>query len=414
VEFAVIGLNHQTASADVREKAAFSDMKKLEIINELLDKGIEEVVILSTCNRSEMYIAGNEKNLDRYIEVVKSYYMKILHTEEEKHLYIKQGEEAIYHLYYVASGLDSIVIGEDQILGQVKDAHSLAMSVGSSKKILNKIFREAVSTAKNIKATLKISEQAMSISYIGVKFLKEKIENIRDKSVLIVGIGKMGRLSLKYMIEEVSGKIYVAYRNRQKILDILEEYPQVIAVDYKDRYKALQQVDILITATASPHVVFKLEDMQQLNKELYIMDMAIPRDVEASVGNVDNIHLYNVDNLKSISSLNEKRREQLSEEAKEIIKSDIEVLKVWFSTLNVDPIIKSLKEKCEVIQQDTLDYLNRKLDLDNRDKKIIEKMLNSSLKRLIREPILRLKEMEDYEKRKQYAKVLEELFECIP
>lgn len=411
MQFAVVGLNHDTASAEVREKTAFSDMKKLEVINYLLDSGIEEVLVLSTCNRSEIYIAGGDRYLDKYIEIVKEYYRKILQIDEDKYLYIKVGEEAVYHLYYVAAGLDSIVIGEDQILGQIKDAHTLSMSVGSSKKLLNKIFREAVCTAKRCKTNLKISEQPLSVSYIGVKFLKEKMGELKGKYVLLTGLGKMGRLALKYMFHEEVGKIYVVYRNRQKILDILQEYPNIIAVDYKDRYKILKEVDILITATSSPHLVFKTSEMEHISRELYIMDMAIPRDVESSIGELDKVNLYNVDSLKAIAGLNEKRRIELSEEAKEIIKSHVEELKDWFTRLSVDPVIKSLKEKCEVIQQDTLEYLDRKLELDNRDKKIIEKMLNSSLKRLIREPILRLKEIENHEKRAQYAEVLEDLFE---
>lgn len=408
MEFAVIGLNHHTAPAQIREKAAFTDMEKLNIISYLLDKGIDEVVVLSTCNRSEIYIAGNSDK----IYIVKNYYNKILDIEDsDKFIYIKMSEEAIYHLYYVAAGLDSIVIGEDQILGQVKEAHLLAMSLGSSKKLLNKIFREAVSTAKNIKSELKISERPLSVSYIGVKFLKEKLNSLEGKKVFIVGLGKMGRLALTYVLEEKVDKVYVAYRNRQKILDLLEEYPEIEAVNYKDRYKILKNVDILITATSSPHLIIRANEMEELNKELYIIDMAIPRDVDIEVGKIEKVHLFNIDDLKAISESNEKMREELSEKAKEMIKSDVEDLKVWFNHLSVEPVIKSLKEKCDIIQQDTLDYLFRKLDLDNRDKKIIEKMLNSALKRLIREPILRRKNIEDNTKRKQYSKVLEELFQ---
>lgn len=412
MEFSVIGLNHETASANIREKAAFTDMQKLEAINYFLDNGIDEIVILSTCNRSEIYISSSSEQAKNNMAFIKAYYASLLQIDNsEEYLYIKTGEEALQHLYSVAAGLDSIVVGEDQILGQVKDAHTLAMSVGGSKKVLNKIFREAVSTAKKIKANLKISEHALSISYIGVKFLKEKIGSLREKNILFIGVGKMGRLALKHMYEEETGKLYVAYRNRQKILDILEEYPQVIAVDYKDRYQIIKDIDVLITATSSPHLIIKANELPMLNKELYILDMAIPRDVDAAVANEHKIHLHNIDDLKSISTLNEKRREELSEEAKAIIKSDVEELKAWISTLNVDPVIKSLKEKCELIQEDTLEYLFRKLELDNRDKKIIEKMLSSALKRVVREPILRLKEIDDTEKRKQYAKVLEELFE---
>lgn len=408
MEFACVGLNHYTAAAEIREKAAFSDMKKVEVINYFLDMGIDEVIVLSTCNRSEVYIAGASGNIDN----VKQYFGEVIGLKDyEKYLYVKTNEEALYHIFSVAAGLDSIVVGEDQILGQVKDAHSLAMSIGGSKKFLNKIFREAVSTAKKIKASLKISEHSLSISYISVKFLKEKLGSLEGKSVLIVGLGNMGRLALTYMLEEKVKDIYVTYRNSPKLFHLLEQYPMVKTVNYKCRYKMLSQVDILICATSAPHLVIRASEMKKPEKEIFIMDMAIPRDVEDKVSRFDKVHLYNVDDLKSIAGFNEKTRERLSEEAKAIIASDLEVLKTWFNSSSVDPVIKSLKEKCSIIEADTLDYLYRKLDLNNRDKKIVEKMLSSALKRLIREPILRLKEIDEDSKRNEYARVLNELFQ---
>jgi glutamyl-tRNA reductase len=407
MKFACIGLNHYTAAAEIREKAAFSDMKKVEVINYFLDMGIDEVIVLSTCNRSEVYIAGASEGLN----IVKQYYAEVLAIRDyEKYLYVKTNEEALYHIFSVASGLDSLVIGEDQILGQVKEAHLLAMSIGSSKKFLNKIFREAVSTAKKIKAALKISQHSLSISYISVKFLKEKLGSLEGKSILMVGLGNMGRLALTYMLEEKVKDIYVTYRNSPKLFDLLKQYPMVKAVNYKCRYKILSQVDILISATSAPHLVIRADEMEKPVKEIFIMDMAIPRDVEDKVSRFDKVHLYNVDDLKSIAALNEKVREKLSEEAKGIITSDLEALQFWLNSSSVDPVIKSLKEKCSIIEADTLDYLYRKLDLNMRDKKIVEKMLSSALKRLIREPILRLKEMEDSGRRNEYARVLNELF----
>lgn len=408
MEFACIGLNHYTAAAEIREKAAFSDMKKVEIINYFLDMGIDEVIVLSTCNRSEVYITGTSEG----VNIVKRYFGEALGLKDfGKYLYVKTNEEALYHIFNVAAGLNSIVVGEDQILGQVKDAHSLAMSIGSSKKFLNKIFREAVATAKKIKAALKISENSLSISYISVKFLKEKLGNLEGKSVLIVGLGNMGRLALTYMLEEKVKDIYVTYRNSPKLFDLLKQYPMVKTVNYKCRYKILSQVDILICATSAPHLVIRAREMKEPEKEIFIMDMAIPRDVEDKVSSFDKVHLYNVDDLKSIAALNEKVREKLSEEAKGIITSDLEALKDWLNSSSVDPVIKSLKEKCCIIEADTLDYLYRKLDLNMRDKKIVEKMLSSALKRLIREPILRLKEMDEDSKRSEYARVLNELFQ---
>jgi glutamyl-tRNA reductase len=207
------------------------------------------------------------------------------------------------------------------------------------------------------------------------------------------------------------GKIYMANRNHQKVVDISKEFPQVIPVDYKDRYEVLKDTDVLITATSSPHTLIKSENLGERERELFIMDLAIPRDVDLNVGDISNVHLYNVDDLKTISAFNERTREELAEAAKDIIKSDVEDFINWLSTSKVDPVIKSLKEKCEIIEADTLAYISRRIELDKRDAKIIEKMLESALKRLLREPILKLKAIEDNSKRELYIDVLEDLFD---
>jgi glutamyl-tRNA reductase len=412
MEIAVIGLNHITAPAEIREKAAFTDVKKIEALNLLLDKGIEEIVLLSTCNRSEVYIACAKERLERNIEIVKQLYNSFLKVENiDRYVYEKQGKDSAYHLYRVASGLDSIVIGEDQILGQVKAAHAFSMNLGTTKKTLNRLFREAVSTSKKIKTELKISENKLSVSSIGVRFIKEKLGSYEGKNIFIIGLGEMGRLALNYILEEPVGKIYMANRNHQKVVDISKEFPQVIPVDYKDRYEVLKDTDVLITATSSPHTLIKSENLGERESELFIMDLAIPRDVDLNVGDISNVHLYNVDNLKTISAFNERTREELAEAAKGIIKSDIEDFINWLSSSKVDPVIKSLKEKCEIIEADTLAYISRRIELDKRDAKIIEKMLESALKRLLREPILKLKAIEDNSKRELYIDVLEDLFD---
>lgn len=411
MEIAVVGLNHKTAPAEVREKVAYTDTKKIEVINSLLDGGLEEIVLLSTCNRSEFYIAVNENKISEAINSIELCFMTYLAEEDcHKYIYVKRGQEAMQHLYKVAAGLDSIVLGEDQILGQVKDAHEFALKIGSSKKVLNKFFREAVYTAKKIKTELKISEQPLSISSIAVKFIKEKLGSYKDTSVFIIGLGKMGRLALNYILNEKPQKVFMANRNHEKVVDISKEYPEVVPIEYKNRYEILGEVDVLITATSSPHTIIRAENVRVRDKNLYIMDLAIPRDVDEKAGEIKGVHLFNVDNLKSISKYNEGLRVELSEKAMQIIKEDINEFKEWLASVHIDPVIKSLKEKCSIIEKDTLEYIYSKVELDRRDKKIVEKMLGSALKRLIREPILKLKDIEEHSKRELYAKVLEELF----
>ena len=178
MDIAVIGINHNLSPIGIREKVSFTDTKKIEATNILLDKDLREVVILSTCNRSEIYISCEE--IEVGIDIVKNFYEEFFQLNEVSlYLFSKKDNEAIEHLFNVTSGLDSLVIGEDQILGQVKGAHELAMKIGSSKKLFNKLFREAITTAKEVKTVTKISQQPLSISYIGIKLLKEKIKNLQ-------------------------------------------------------------------------------------------------------------------------------------------------------------------------------------------------------------------------------------------
>ena len=197
----VVGVNHNLAPINVREAVSFTDTKKIEAINILLDKEIEEVVIISTCNRSEIYI--NAENIDIKINELSDFYEQYFGVKDiNKYLFKKTNLEAIQHLFEVTAGLDSLVLGEDQILGQVRDAHEFCMKLGATKKVFNKLFRDAITTSKEIKTITKISQQPLSISYIGVKLLKEKIGSLEGKNALIVGLGKMNLLTLNHLEEE--------------------------------------------------------------------------------------------------------------------------------------------------------------------------------------------------------------------
>ena len=407
----VIGINHNIAPIEVREKVSFTDIQKIEAINTLLDKDIEEVIILSTCNRSEIYIQAKE--IENKIKLVKDFYSSFFNLANiDDYIFSYSEQEAVEHLFKVASGLDSIVIGEDQILGQVRDAHEFAMKLGSSKKIFNKLFREAITTSKEIKSTIKISQQPLSISYIGIKFLKEKIGKIQGKNALIIGVGKMNKLTIKYLQEEGINRLYLSNRNHGKLKEIKDEYNNIVTIEYQNRYDVMKDIDIVISATASPHTVIKKEDIPTgLNHKIFMMDIALPRDIDASINEIDNIEVYDIDDLKQIHEENNTKRKDLAQQGYMMILEKIKEFEIWIESVNIDPTIKSLNQKCVEIKEDTLDYINRKIELDKRDQAIIDKMLSSALRRLIRDPIINLKQVKNQEKREQYIELIEELFE---
>ncbi|WP_434798445.1 glutamyl-tRNA reductase [Terrisporobacter vanillatitrophus] len=412
MNIAVIGINHNLSSISIREKVSFTDTKKIEAINILLDGGIDDVVILSTCNRSEIYISCED--LEKGIEVVRNFYEDFFKLDNIKgYLFSKKNEEAINHLFIVTSGLDSVVLGEDQILGQVKDSYEFSMKLGATKKLLNKLFREAITTAKEVKTITKISQQPLSISYIGIKLLKEKIGSLMDKNILIIGLGKMNMLTIKHLQEEVVGTLYVVNRSVEKFKEIQSKYSNIEYVEYKDRYNILidNEIDIVISATSAPHLVIRREDMPSINNHIYFMDLALPRDIDFKINELEHAKVYCIDDLKEIQHRNDDMRINLSKEAYEIINEKIKEFIIWQDISNIDPTIQSLNNKCTEIKYDTLDYIFRKIDLSQREKKIIDKMLASALKRVIREPIINLKQVKNKGKREEYIKIIEELFD---
>ncbi len=390
MQVAVIGINHNNSPIEVRERFSFTESMKIESANLLLDKSIKEITIISTCNRSEIYIASEDIELS--ISEVEEFYKIYFDFEDaEKYIFKRLGKEAVIHLYMVSSGLDSMVLGEDQILGQIREAMIFSMDLGFSKKTLNRLFMDAIGEGKKIRSSLKISEIPLSTSYIGINLLKKNMGSLKGKTALIVGAGKMSTLAIRYLYEEELENIYVTNRTHGRMKEIFKTFGDITPVEYSDRYKTLKDVDILITATGARHIIVKHDEFISREKQLHILDLALPRDVDPEIGKEKGVVLYHNDDLKRLSEENLSRREELSKRAIDMINEDVEKYIEWINSINVDPVIKSLNQRCMQIKEETMDYINRKVDLNKRDKKIVDKMVMSALKQFIREPIKTLK-----------------------
>lgn len=404
----LVGISHKQAPIEIRERIAFTLSKRISAMKELIDQGIEEVVILSTCNRSEVIAATSQP--EECIKIIITYLNSYAGADLSPYFIIKEGEAALTHIYEVASGLDSIVIGEDQILGQVKEALERAQEVGSGKKYLSKIIREAITFSKFVRSTYAFSENPLSIGSLGVKFLKEQAGSLKEKKVLIIGTGKMGCLVLRYLLEEQVEQIYIANRTHSKMSRILEDHENVSGVAYEDRYGALPEMDIIITGTSSPHIVIKEESMPKLNKPLMILDLAVPRDVDPKVAKADLVKLFTVDNLQNIVDENLQYRYTIATKIQEQIIGEVAKMLEWLFQSQVDPMIECITSWQKQVINETLEQLSQSRYFEVFEKEYIERLMGTSIKRVMRKTIKQLKTLDQPEQIEEYGKIINHLF----
>lgn len=416
MDIVVIGLSHKKTPIYIREKASFTKSQR-EKAYETLKKAyyIKEFVIISTCNRSE--IIAVTKDIDKGIEELKRFYKSFFNLDKdnmESYFITLSSDEAVKHVFNVAAGLDSLVIGEDQILGQLKEAYEYSMERKLTSVVLNKLFREAVTTTKKIKRKTKISEKSLSISTIAVKFIEEKFSDLKNKKVLVIGVGKMSRIAIENLIYKGVKEIYVTNRTKGHAIDLSERYAEVGVVDFKDRYKMVSGVDIIISSTSAPHYVLTKEqliDNYDSKNQLCIIDIALPRDVAPEAKEIYNVSLYELDELKSVADKNFKSRLEAAKVARQIIIEDCIKFENWYNCLPVFPVIKELKQYSQTMTDKELEGFLLRLDhLEENDLKQIELFVKSLVKKLFKTPIHELKRAGEDRKGEEYAKITKEIF----
>lgn len=423
--FGYTGVCYQETPLAVRELVSFTDSKKMELWKELQKIGVEQCMILSTCNRSEIFFFSSIekteeddistlKEKESVMEQVRQCYENVFpEVEIQEYLRWLQGEMALAYLFRVTAGLESLVLGEDQILGQVGDAMDFARTMGHGGKELNKVVRDAITCGKEVKTTFKISEKPLSVSYVGIQCL-EKTCGITDKKVLVLGSGKTATLALTYLVEYGAAEIFVSSRTYHHARKLRESFPQIQLVEYDARYEKMRDCDIVVTATASPHLVVRQEEFSKRipkEKKIIFLDLATPRDVDRKLENRDGVSIIDLDTLQHISEANQKERERLAKQSEGFIREAVTETFEWLKVSRMDDTIESLQKRCQDIVGDSYDYLNRKLDLSHREQKIVKKVLNASLQRLLREPIQELKQLDTREEQEKYREMVQHLFQ---
>ena len=290
---------------------------------------------------------------------------------------------------------------------QVKEACELSQTLGYTGKELNKIIRDAVTCAKKMKTQLHISETPLSVSYVGIQQLNAHF-GIQGKRALLIGSGKTAVLALRYLYEYMAKCVTVCSRTFSHAKELLGEFPELNIVPYEKRYEAMKNCDIVVSATASPHIVVRRECVK-LTHPMAFLDLASPRDIDMQLKDV--ALLLNLDSLNAIVAKNQATRERLVQQGQGMIEEALQETIDWLGSTGVDATIESLQQRCAEIVEDSYSYLNRKLDLTTREQKILKKILKASLHRLLREPILEMKQLESKEQQEEYQKVVRQLFQ---
>ncbi|MGM9966263.1 glutamyl-tRNA reductase [Rummeliibacillus sp. TYF005] len=413
----VVGLNYKTAPVEIREKFSFTEEELPEAMRALQSqKSILENVIVSTCNRTEIYAVVDQLHTGRYY--IKQFLAEWFHVPVksfEQHLYIREEDNSMMHLFKVSSGIDSMVLGETQILGQVKGSFLKAQELGATGTVYNKLFKQAITFAKRAHGETAIGENAVSVSYAAVELAKKIFGSLSNKHVAILGAGKMGELAAENLYGSGVGKVTVVNRTFSKA-EVLAEKFHGTAKSMQELQCVLLEADILISSTGATDYVIDFDMMQYVEhlrkgKPLFMVDIAVPRDLDPRIGDLPNVFLYDIDDLHGIVEANLAERQRAAEQITSMIDTEIDEFKDWMATLGVVPVIAALRQKAARIQYDTMQSIENKMpNLTEREKKVLNKHTKSIINQLLKEPILQAKEMAGSQKSKEQLALFQQIF----
>ncbi|CAM4145291.1 glutamyl-tRNA reductase [Bacillus manliponensis] len=396
----VVGVNYRTAPVEIREKLSFQAAQLEEAMTTLQkQKSVLENVIVSTCNRTEIYAVVDQLHTGRYyIKKFMADWFQLEVGEISPYLSIFEQDAAVEHLFRVTCGLDSMVIGETQILGQMRNGFLQAQEVKATGTIFNELFKQVVTLAKRAHSETTIGGNAMSVSYAAVELAKKIFGELYDCHVLILGAGKMGELALQNLYGSGARKVTVMNRTFEKAAVMAEKY-MGYAKPLSEMQCALLDADILISSTGASDYVITKDTMARVEKmrcgrPLFMVDIAVPRDIDPAIDELESVFLYDIDDLQGVVEANRTERLKEAEKIEIMIEEEIVMFKTWMNTLGVVPLISQLREKAAVIQSETMQSIERKIPtLTEREQKVINKHTKSIINQLLKDPILVAKEL---------------------
>lgn len=414
-----VSVNHQTAPVEFRERFAIPDDRLPEALHRLKQmNSILEGVIVSTCNRMEIYAVVDRYHVcAHHIREFMESWFGVPRRDFVNHIQIFEDDNAIRHLFRVTCGLESMILGETQILGQIRDAFLLAQREKTTGSMFNTLFKQAVTVAKRAHTETSISDNAVSVSYAAVELGKQVLGDYERKNIMIIGAGKMGELTVKHLHAAGAGKVVVANRTLAKAKELADKFDGIACyIDEVPAKLAEHDIDVVISSTGSQHYVLTRLQIEQVmrkrpDRPLFMIDIAVPRDLDPAAAEVGNVHLYDIDDLQGIVQSNLQLRQREADKVADMIEAEIEAFRQWYNMQEVVPIIRALQEKAAVIHQETMESLMKKLpDLNERELKVIRKLSKSIVNQMLHEPILRIKEVAAERDGKEALEIFTHLF----
>ncbi len=392
----LLGVNHKKTPLEVREKLALSSGYEEPLAALGAIDGLREYYLLSTCNRVEILVSTDdaeavEKKLAGFL-----FGDALSPDEYEKHLYCYRDAEAIHHLFMVAASLDSMIVGESQILGQLKEAYRWSSEKKCTGPILNKLLHKSFSVAKRVRSETRIGSSAVSISYAAIELAKKIFGSLDDKRVLLIGAGEMAELAAEHLVGNGARDVVVANRTLERALDLAKRF-NGRAVGLDELLEQLGQVDIIVSSTGAPGIILHRDDVKPLmrnrrNKPLFFIDIAVPRDLDPALNDLDNVYLYDIDDLNNVVELNKAERDKEAIKASRIVDEEALKFKDWQAGLAVTPTLAALREKGNTIARMELERtLPRLQGLSAKERKSVEKMASAIVSKLLHDPMLFLK-----------------------
>jgi len=396
----LLGANHRSAPVEIRERLAFPADALEQALHRLTGAPpFVEGLILSTCNRTELLVHADGKGIAEGTEAMKRFLAaerNVAAGELDRYCYRMADRDAVHHLFRVAASLDSMVLGESQIVGQVKEAYQAAQKAGSLGAVLDPLLRRALGVAKKVRTQTGIAKHPLSVSSAAVALARTIFEDLSGRRVLLIGAGKMGELAARALVERGADSVTVTNRSFPRALELSQRFGGK-AEPFERLQETLQSMDIVISSTAAPEPILRYDDVVKLirmrkNRPIFFIDIALPRDIEAKVNTIDNVYLYDLDDLANVVSSGRAEREQEAKRAEEIVRREVESFESWIRHQDLSPLITAARERLEGLRAVELErHRTRLATLTAEQRQAVEELTGGLLSKFLHHPIQALK-----------------------